>query len=171
MIHKHIRNHLLLMLCLTLAISMIACEDKEPPAPPLPRSVQKTPKQQSKPVVRARKTVPKRRNPKAPQKVVRGKDPNKPKLSGKQRHLARSMAHRVGGKNRRVKPVYYDPKFKANPLAVQLCHDMHELPAKRKATCCKKKGVGYTATKECIRNLSIALKYGTVKLKPKQAKS
>ena len=94
---------------------------------------------------------------------------SKRKLSPANAALARRMKAMGAGRKSSVTPVYFASGLKPNSLAKRLCHAMHTLPAQQKAKCCQTKGLGFVATKECVRNLSIALKIGAISLEEKVA--
>src|SRR5687768_5167046 len=60
-----------------------------------------------------------------------------------------------------VRPVYPVDDQPPVPLAVRLCTAIHELPAKRKAECCKGPAAP-TLSSECARTLSSALRAKSV---------
>jgi hypothetical protein len=67
--------------------------------------------------------------------------------------------------NDQVRPVYPVTKDPPDPLATRFCETIHELPANRKAECCKG-GHTMRLTSECSRVLSFALREKSVSLDP-----
>ena len=64
-----------------------------------------------------------------------------------------------------VKPVYPALAGAPHPLAVRYCEAIHEVPAARKAECCKAKP-GFRGTGECTRMLSHALADASLAIDP-----
>lgn len=64
-----------------------------------------------------------------------------------------------------IRPVYPVTKDPPDPLAQRFCETIHELPANRKAECCKG-GYSMRLTNECSRVLSYALRAKAVALDP-----
>jgi len=64
-----------------------------------------------------------------------------------------------------VRPVYPMTSAPPDPLAQRFCEAIHELPAKRKAECCKS-SPGFTVIEQCTRTLSFALREKAVTLAP-----
>ena len=62
-----------------------------------------------------------------------------------------------------VRPVYPTQAGAPSPLARRFCEALHELPARRRAECCRTPP-GLLLTSECVRMLSVALTTNTVKL-------
>ncbi|MFO0758582.1 MAG: hypothetical protein U0359_18965 [Byssovorax sp.] len=67
----------------------------------------------------------------------------------------------AGSSKEEIEPVYPLTRDPPHPLAEKLCAALHDLPAKRKAECCKTTP-GVTFSGECVRTLSYALGHKAV---------
>lgn len=79
--------------------------------------------------------------------------------------LASASAAETSDGDDQIRPVYPVTKDPPDPLAMRFCEAIHELPANRKAECCKG-GHSTRLTSECSRVLSFALREKSISLDP-----